>query len=89
MFAADAIAAVAAAAVVAHAEDRAVVGDEDLAWAAEALVLAAMSPQIDVMSFESTTFKDGADRSAAATLPLLLLPAFEGPTSTPSGSKRR
>ena len=37
-----------------------------------------MSPQIDVMSFESTTFKDGADRSAAATLPLLLLPAFEG-----------
>jgi hypothetical protein len=78
MFGPDAVAAVAAAAVVAHTEGRAVVGDEDLAWAVETLVLAAMSPQIDVMSFESTTSKDAADRSAAAALPLLLLPSFVG-----------
>jgi len=78
LFGADGIAAVAAAAVVAHAESRVVLGDDDLAWAAETLILTAMNPQVDAMSFESSAFESGADRSAAAALPLLLLPVFEG-----------
>jgi hypothetical protein len=77
-FGPDGIAAVAAAGIVAHAEERATVSSDDLAWASEVLVDAAMGPRVDDMSFESTTFPDGADRSAAAALPLLLLPRFEG-----------
>ena len=66
------------AAVVAHAQGRAAVPDDDLRWAAEVLVEAAMRPQVDEMSFQSSTYQMGADRSAGAALPALLLPAFDG-----------
>jgi len=76
-FAPDAIAAVAAAAIVAHARGAIVVPDEGLSWAAGVLIEAAVNPRIDQMSFESTSHGDGADRSAGAALPLLLLPCFD------------
>ncbi len=62
---------------MAHAQGRATVSDDDLRWAADVLFDAAMSPQTDHMSFESSTYPWGADRSAAAALPSLLLPAFD------------
>lgn len=74
---ADPLAAVASAAIVAHAQGRTVVPDNDLLWAADFLVAAAMRPQVDAMSFESTTYEWAADRSAAVALPALLLPPFE------------
>lgn len=75
---ADPIAAVAAAAVVAHAQGRASVPDDDLHWAAEVLVEVASRPWVDDMSSGSTIYPMGADRSAAAGLPVLLLPPFAG-----------
>ena len=77
LFAPDAIAAVAAAAIVAHARGAIVMHDEGLSWAAGILIEAAVNPQVDQMSFESTSHGDGADRSAGAALPLLLLPCFD------------
>jgi hypothetical protein len=75
---ADPIAAVAAAAVVAHAQGRASVPEDDLRWAAEVLVEVARRPWLDAMSDESSVYPMGADRSAAAGLPVLLLPPFDG-----------
>ncbi len=74
---ADPIAAVAAAAVVAHGQGRLRVPDDDLRWAAEVLIEAAI-PEVDALSHESSTYPMGADRSAAAALPSLLLPPFDG-----------
>jgi hypothetical protein len=77
LFAADGIAAVAAAGIVAHARGVATVPDAGLGWAAGILIETAINPQVDQMSFESSSHKYGADRSAAAALPLLLLPCFD------------
>jgi hypothetical protein len=77
LFGSDAIDAVAASAIVGHARGTAVVPDEDLDWAAEILMNAAVDPKVDQMSFESTVHPYGADRSAGAALPLLLLPCFD------------
>jgi hypothetical protein len=74
---ADAIAAVAAAAVTAHARGRAAVPAEDLQWAADALVEVATHPFTDAISSEWSRYSMGADRSAAAALPALLLPEFD------------
>ena len=74
----DPIAAVAAAAVVAHAQGRAAVPEDDLLWAAEVLIVAATDPHLDAFSYHETIFPMGADRSAAAGLPSLLLPPFNG-----------
>jgi hypothetical protein len=73
----DPIAAVAAAAIVAHAQGRVRVPDEDLHWAAEVLVEAATHPRVDEMSHALTVYHWAADRSAAAGLPALLLPPFD------------
>jgi len=73
----DPIAAVAAAAVVAHAHGRVRVPDEDLRWAVEVLVEVATHPRVDAMSYASTMYRWAADRSAAASLPALLLPSFD------------
>lgn len=78
LFAEDPVAAVAAAAVVARAQGRTDVPDEDLRWAADVLLAAAAAPQTDSMSFEGSSYSRGADRSSAAVLPLLLLPALDG-----------
>lgn len=77
LFAADGIAAVAAAGIVAHARGIATVPDAGLSWAAGILIEAAINPQVDQMSFESSSHDSGADRSAGAALPLLLLPCFD------------
>lgn len=68
---------VAAAAVRSHALGLASIDDADLRWAIEATLLAAENPQIDAMSYHDSTFSMGADRAAAAAVPLLLLPAFD------------
>lgn len=68
---------VAAAAVRACALGLATLGDDDLRWAIEATLLAAENPQIDAMSYHDSAFSMGADRAAAAAVPLLLLPAFD------------
>lgn len=68
---------VAAAAVRAHALGLTVINDSDLNWAAEAILWAAENPRIDGMSYYETTFPMGADRAAAAALPVLLLAPFD------------
>lgn len=79
-FVADAVAAVAAAALVAHAHDRTSLTSEDILWAVQIMVDAALHPQIDMTSYSGSIFSRGADRSAAASLPLILLPVFEEST---------
>ena len=74
----DSIAAVASSAIVAHADGRASVAEDDLRWAGELLIEAARFPRIDELSSETTIYSMGADRSAAAALPRLLLPSLEG-----------
>lgn len=73
----DPIAAVAAAAVVGQATHNLAVPDDDLRWAAGVLVEFATQPWVDGLSHSTTIFPMGADRSAAASLPLLLLPEFD------------
>jgi hypothetical protein len=73
----DPIAAVAAAAITAHARGRAAVPDADLQWAAEVLVEVATDPWADGIESEWSRYPMGADRSAAAALPALLLPEFD------------
>lgn len=75
---ADPPAAVASSAIVAHAQGRIAVDDESLRWAVEVLLAAAEYPNVDFMSHESSLDDMGADRSAGAALPALLLPAFDG-----------
>ncbi|WP_370948831.1 hypothetical protein AB5J62_15100 [Amycolatopsis sp. cg5] len=70
-------AAVAAAAIVAQARHQADVPNDDLSWAVETLVQAVVEPDLTYRDCESTFDSHGADRSAAAALPLLLLPAFD------------
>ncbi len=74
----DALVSVAAAALHSHAFGLAIVSQSDLGWAAEAVLRAAESPRIDEMSHPESTFPMGADRAAAATVPLMLLAPFDG-----------
>ena len=74
---ADPIAAVAAAAVAAYASKRAEVPDGDLRWAADVLVEVAAHPWTEATSTTQSRHRMGADRSAAAALPALLLPKFD------------
>jgi hypothetical protein len=68
--------AVAAAGVRAHALGLATLDPSNLTWAADAVIWAAENPQIDEFAFSGSMFSMGADRSAAASAPLLLLPQF-------------
>jgi hypothetical protein len=74
---ADPFAAVAAAAIAAHARGRAAVPDEDLQWTASLLIQVASHPWADPVNAEWSRYLVGADRSAAAALPALLLPEFD------------
>jgi hypothetical protein len=74
----NALVAVAAAAVRAHALGLAEIEPEHLSWAVEAVLWAAENPQIDGMSYYGSMFPMGADRAAAASAPLLLLAPFDG-----------
>lgn len=73
----NALVAVAAAAVRAHAMGLVNVGASDVAWAAQAVLWAAENPQIDSMSYHESMFVMGADRAAAASAPLLTLAPFD------------
>jgi hypothetical protein len=73
----NALVAVAAAAVRAHAMSLATLDPSNLMWAANAVIWAAENPQIDGMSYSGSMFSMGADRAAAASAPLLLLEPFD------------
>lgn len=79
LHAADPLAAVAAAAVMAAAELRVALSDDDVRWAAQTIIDAAISPSADTLATNSTTYPMAADRTAAAALPALLLPSFTDP----------
>lgn len=77
LWAENGLVAVAAAAVRAHAMGLVTIDATDLTWAAQALLWAAENPQIDGMSYHGTMFVMGADRAAAASVPLLALTLFD------------
>jgi Mrp family chromosome partitioning ATPase len=80
---ADAPASVAAAALIAHAEGRATLERDSIAWAARTLIDAVRTKSDD---FDGSMFSMGADRSAAAGLPSLFLPVFNEAAVTPLDS---
>lgn len=71
-----AAAAVAAAAVIAHGEGRQQLIDDHLEWAAGTVVCAAIEVPSKALDYHGSFFAWGADRSAAASAPALLLPSF-------------
>jgi hypothetical protein len=73
----NALVAVAAAAVRAHAMGLATLDLSSVTWAADAVIWAAENPQIDGLSYSGSMFWAGADRAAAASAPLLLLAPFD------------
>lgn len=73
----NALVAVAAAAVHAQALGLANLDASSLAWAASAVIWAGENPKIDGMDYSGSMFSMGADRAAAASVPLLLLAPFD------------
>ncbi|GAB7036126.1 hypothetical protein JCM4914_75870 [Streptomyces platensis subsp. malvinus] len=73
----DPLAAVAAAAIVSHARAHLAVPDDALRWAADTVLAAAITPRLDVMSDEGTTYPMAADRAATKAVPSLLLAPFD------------
>jgi biotin operon repressor len=73
----NALVAVAAAAVHAHAMGLANIDLSNLAWAAGAVIWAGENPRVDEMDYSGSMFSMGADRAAAASVPLLLLAPFD------------
>lgn len=75
-FSADGPVAAAASAVELHLSGRVTVADDDLAWSATVLLqVAAGIAETSLDRFDDSFFSQGADRSAARSLPFLLLPA--------------
>jgi hypothetical protein len=70
------VTAVAAAAVLTHAQGRITIPADELAWSAALLIEVAASPWRHPLNAEHSLYPMGADRSAAAALPALLLPAL-------------
>lgn len=75
-FVRDALPAVAATAVIAHAEARFGPDRKQLEWAVAILVQASMGTA-DSAEWDGSFFSMGGDRSAALALPCLMLPTFE------------
>lgn len=73
----DAPAAVAAAAVTSHARGLLVVPDDDLRWAADALLAAPATPPASAVVGEVSVYPMAAIRSAARAVPSLLLALFD------------
>ncbi|WP_143467020.1 ATP-binding protein [Lentzea kentuckyensis] len=73
----NALVAVAAAAVRAHALDLATVTPADLEWAVDAVIWAADNPHGNDTGYSGSMFAMGADRAAAACAPLLVLAPFD------------
>jgi hypothetical protein len=80
----DPVAAVAAAAVIAHARGQLAVPAWELSWAASIVIEVAASPWRHPLDSEYSVHPIGADRSAAAALPLLLLPALSEAGTDPA-----
>jgi len=77
-------AAVAASAVLAHADGTITLNTDELRWSAELLMSCAVSPRIGDYDVEGSLYLMGADRSAAAALPaLLVLSARNEPGAPP------
>ena len=75
-FSADGPVAAAASAVELHLSGRVAVADDDLAWSATVLLhVAAGIAEHPANLFDDSLFSQGADRSAARSLPFILLPA--------------
>lgn len=73
----NALVAVAAAAVRAHALGLAEIDEADLRWAIDGVLWAAENPATDPTDYSGSMFPMGADRAAAAAAPLLLLAPFD------------
>lgn len=73
----NSLVAVAAAAVHGHALGLTTLDPSNLTWAAGAIIWAGENPQVDEMAFSGSMFSMGADRAAAASVPLLLLEPFD------------
>lgn len=73
----NSLVAVAAAAVHAQALGLTTLDPSDLKWAADAVIWAGENPQVDGMDYSGSMFAMGADRAAAASVPLLLLAPFD------------
>lgn len=75
-FSADGPVAAAASAVELHLSGRTIVSDDDLAWSATVLLqVAAGVAERASDHIDDSFFRQGADRSAARSLPFLFLPA--------------
>jgi hypothetical protein len=71
----DAVAAVAATALVGQVHQQVTLGPDDIRWAADFLLTAARLPRSGGLAHSIMIDPMGADRSAAIGLPTLLLPA--------------
>lgn len=77
-------AAVAASAVLAHVDGAIALNTAELRWSADLLMSCAVSPRVSVHDFEGSLYFMGSDRSAAASLPaLLVLSARNEPGAPP------
>lgn len=77
-------AAVAASAVVAHQRKRATLEESELRWSADILTACALNPRISSFASQWTEDPMGADRSAAAALPALLVLSANAELGAPS-----
>ena len=73
----DSLAAVASAAIRAHALGLAAISEPDLEWSIDIVLTGAEEPRVDEFSYHKTYFAQAADRAAALAIPLLSLPAFD------------
>ncbi|QIR69884.1 hypothetical protein [Kocuria sp. KD4] len=73
----NALVAVAAAAVHGQAMGLVNLDRSNLVWAAGAIIWAGENPKVDGMDYSGSMFSMGADRAAAASVPLLLLAPFD------------
>lgn len=77
-------AAVAASAVVAHERRKVTLDESELHWSADILTACGMNPRVGGFASEQTEDPMGADRSAAAALPALLVLSANAELRDPS-----
>ncbi|MCY4392676.1 MAG: hypothetical protein OXE43_11590 [Chloroflexi bacterium] len=77
-------AAVASSALVAYQCKRVTLDESELRWSADTLTACAMSPEVGSFASEQTMDPMGADRSAAAALPALLVLSAKSEPGAPS-----
>jgi len=80
----DPVAAVAATAVIAHAQKRIVVPLEELKWSAGIIIEVAAGFEGHPLDAQHCAYPIGADRTSASALPSLLLAQFDGAQADPA-----